>query len=485
MNIVEPFLYQCRYNAHAAALCLPGANDVLVSYGRLARLMNNVSRKALHIGLAPGNIVAIFVGNPILHSALILGLTQVGIVTLSGRNPILPRELPVDALIADSFYPYQASRIIVADQSWTDGDGAPLAENRIRPESHDDVCRIILTSGTTGEGKAVALSHANMAQRIARHIHGFGSLLPHCMRTYCNMDFGTSLGFQFLIYTLWHGGTLFISGSDLQHVTRAFQVYEVQNMLASPAGLASHLRFYEEHPELSCGLDMILTAGSLLSSGLAERVRARMCGHVVSLYGATEIGMVATAPAHVLAHTPGAVGHVMPDTTVQIVDDKGESLPQQSEGVVRVRSSCMVSGYVGDPPESAAAFANGWFYPGDLGRIVDDGLLVISGRTKSVMNLGGDKVKPELIEEALASHSTVDEAGVFGVTNELGIDEVWALVVPRTPWNESAVRAHCEMKLPMNFVPSRFIVVESLPKNASGKLERRNLISLAHAKLNA
>jgi acyl-coenzyme A synthetase/AMP-(fatty) acid ligase len=295
------------------------------------------------------------------------------------------------------------------------------------------------------------------------------------------MDLSTSLGYQFFIYTLWRGGTLFFAGGPLEAITRAFDVYDVENMVASPSGLAAHLRFYEEHPELNCGLRMILTAGSLLSPSLAERVRARMCDHLISLYGATEVGMVATAPAQVLAQVPGAVGQVMPDTTVQIVNANNEALPAGSEGIVRVRGSCAVSGYVGDPPEAQSAFVNGWFFPGDVGRLTVDGLLVISGRSTSVMNLGGDKVKPETIEEALASHPMVHEAAAFNVTADFGIDEVWALVVGRGAWSASALRAHCEGKLPAHFVPRRFIEVKSLPRNANGKLERRDLASLARA----
>jgi len=485
MNIIEPFLQQCRSVGHAAAMCVPGAKDMLISYGRLARLINNVSRNALSAGLGPGSNIALFVNHPLLHSLFILGLTQIGAVTLSGRNPALPAELKIDALITDSFFPYQAARVIRVDFGWTEGDGARLDKGHLPATKPQDICRIILTSGTTGQGKAVALSHEMLARRIACHNYGFGNVLPQCMRTYSNMDFGTSLGFQFFIYTLWRGGTLFLPGRSMDSTIRAFEIYDVEDMITSPAGLAEHLRHYEEHAELRCNLRMILTAGSLLSPSLAQRVRSRMCAHVYSLYGATEMGMVATAPAHVLANVAGAVGYVMPSAKAQIVNGSGEVLPNQSEGIVRVRGPCMVSGYLGDPPEAASAFVNGWFYPGDMGQMRDDGLLVISGRAKSVLNLGGDKITPELIEDVITAHAGVDEAGVFSITNDLGIDEAWALVVPRATWSETALRAHCETKLPMNFIPRRFILVESLPKNANGKLERRDLALLARAKLNA
>src|SRR5262249_29640501 len=152
----------------------------------------------------------------------------------------------------------------------------------------DDICRIILTSGTTGEGKAVALTHRMVADRIARHASVFGNRLPVCMRTYCDMGFATSLGFQFLIYVLWRGGMLVLPGENIEAVVRAFNTYEVENMMTSPAGLANYLRYFEGQPSLRCGLDLILTAGSMLSEALATRARARMCAHIITFYGATE-----------------------------------------------------------------------------------------------------------------------------------------------------------------------------------------------------
>jgi acyl-coenzyme A synthetase/AMP-(fatty) acid ligase len=483
VNIVEPFLYQCRHNAHVAALCVPGAPDALISYGRLARLMHNVSRTALRLGLARGNIVAIFVNDPILHAAIILGLARLGVITLSGRSPNLPRELPIDALITDSFFPYQARRIIHTDPTWIEGDGTPLADHQVAPSNPDDTCRIILTSGTTGDSKAVALTHRMVWSRIARHINVFGPRLPQCSRTYCDMGFATSLGYQFLIYMLWRGGTLFLTGTHMDDIARAFETYEVQNIVTSPAGLAIHLRYFEERPAQRCGWEMILTAGSLLSTALASRVRRRLCSDIITFYGATETSMVAGAPAGALADIPGAVGHVMPDQCVEIVDHAGQVMPAGTEGIVRVLGIYNVTEYTGDAEESARTFRGGWFYPGDLGRLTPDLLLTISGREKSVMNLGGDKIKPELVEEVIKTFPGMEDAGVLSVTNELGLDEIWSLIVVRAGCDEPALRAHCESKLPVNFVPRRFIPVEALPKNAMGKLERRDLPGIARSKL--
>ncbi len=480
MNITKPFLYQCRYNAHLAALCMPGEPSQLVSYGRLARWMNNASRRALQLGLSPGDVVAIFVDDPILHAVIILGLSQLGIVTCSGRSPDLP--FSVDALIADNAFPYIAPQIIRADRTWIDGDGAPLPQTLLSEFKSDQPCRIVLTSGTTGDAKAVGLTEKMLADRIARHNYVFGELLPQCRRTFCDMGYATSLGFQFLIYTLWRGGTFFVPGESAESVAHALELYDVENMMTSPAGLANHVRFYEEHPSANCTFRMIVTGGSMLSSALAVRARARISGHIVAAYGSTETSMVAAAPAQLLARKTGAVGYVLPDTTVEVVKD-GERVREGSEGEIRVRSPYNANGYLDDDAGSQASFLEDWFYPGDLGHLDAEGLLVISGRGKTVMNLGGDKVKPELVEQVLASFNGVTDAAVFAVGTELGVDEICALVVG-SKWDETGLRNHCGTKLPENFIPRRFVAVDSLPRNALGKLERRLLPEIARKNMN-
>jgi acyl-coenzyme A synthetase/AMP-(fatty) acid ligase len=229
-------------------------------------------------------------------------------------------------------------------------------------------------------------------------------------------------------------------------------------------------------------MEMILSAGSLLSPQLSDRVRARMCPNVVSLYGSTEASMIAVASAHVLAPIPGAVGHVLPDVTVQIVGDSGKVLPPGTEGTVRICSRYSPGEYVGIPAEEASAFAEEWFYPGDIGRVTPDNLLVITGRDKAVLNVGGDKLKPEMVEQVIASFPGIEQAAVFGIPNQLGIDELWSLVVVTGKLDEHALRLHCESIIPSNFVPSRFIVTERLPRNDMGKVERQHLPEIAKIK---
>ena len=142
--------------------------------------------------------------------------------------------------------------------------------------------------------------------------------------------------------------------------------------------------------------------------------------------------MVASMPAHFAPDLPGAVGFVLPGINVQIVDEGGVPLPRGKEGIIRINSEYGAREYLDDPEESARVFRDGWFYPGDLGYLTEQNMLVISGRTKTVINIGGEKVTPERVEEVLSAHPSVQQVAVLAVHNERGVDDVCALVVPRS-----------------------------------------------------
>jgi acyl-CoA synthetase (AMP-forming)/AMP-acid ligase II len=135
----------------------------------------------------------------------------------------------------------------------------------------------------------------------------------------------------------------------------------------------------------------------------------------------------------------------------------------------------VVSGYVGDPPDGRRALRDGCFYPGDVGCLREDGLLVVVGRENLVLNVGGDKVAPEIVEDAILSFGSIDDAAVLTRVNDLGVPELWALVASRSRIDEDALKTHCTRRLERGFVPRRFLAVPGIPRNSAGKIERHRL----------
>jgi acyl-coenzyme A synthetase/AMP-(fatty) acid ligase len=481
MNIVEPILFQCRQNPPAAALCAPGTALNVVSYARLGRFIHNIGRRALLAGIRPGQTVAIQVKDYIFHTAIALALARMGVASLSVPDLNLPPGLRVDCAITDApagLGGWANVPLVLADLGWIEGDGKPIDERFVSPGG-DVPARILLTSGSTGTPKAIAISHATEIERYQRFLFSFGNSSADCLRFFSDMGLGQST--RLLIYVLSRGGTFFFPGATPMDSLQTFELYKVGGLFASPGGLSGILKFYEENPAFRSSFEIIVAAGSALPKSLSERVRARLGSNLINLYGAQEVGGVAASPAHALAERPGAAGHVLPGVAVEVVDDAGRLLPLGQQGSLRIRSPTMVEGYLGDPEQTRASFRDGCFYPGDLGHLAEDGMLVLSGRDKEVLNLGGVKLRPQLVEDVLTANAAVEQAAVVAMPDGLGVDELWALIVPRSPLDEPALRAYCAERLPPMFRPVRFVTVEQLPRNPSGKLDRPRLIALARA----
>jgi acyl-CoA synthetase (AMP-forming)/AMP-acid ligase II len=474
MNVVDPILFQAKYQPEAPALCAQGVD--VVSYARLVAQMNNVARRALAGGLKRGSVAALSIEQPMLHAAVILGLTQAGIIPVSVAMYKPPAGLQIDAVLSNTKYPFApAARHLSVDHSWLMGDGAPIERPRQPRSDSDDICRIVLTSGTAGDPKAVALSHTMVTARNARFEYVLGNRFPTFSRVYLHMGLAAALGYQFLIYLLGRGGTVFFRGEDIENTLRAFEVFRIQGMLATPTTLSELLKLCDRHPAIDVHLDTIVSGGSLLPRALVERIRPRLCAHLVTGYGSTETAISATAPAHRIAPIEGAAGYVTPGMRFEIVDEADRPVPAGSEGIVRIASEFAVDRYIDDPIESAQVFRDGWFYPGDIGALTPDNLLIISGRRNSVLNAGGGKFSAEKVEATLTSFKGVSEAAVFMATSALGVEEVWAGIVCGEKVDSENLRAHCRPRMPAVFVPAHIVTLDALPINATGKVDRPRL----------
>ena len=154
----------------------------------------------------------------------------------------------------------------------------------------------------------------------------------------------------------------------------------------------------------------------MLSRELSRRARARLCQNLYCTYGTTETAGVAIGSASIIEAIPGAVGYIQPGVTVAVVDSSGTALPQGRDGSVRIRSIHAATEYVGDPELSRQYFHDGYFNSGDIGHLTPDGVLVISGREKTALNIGGDTVAPESVEAVITAFGAVAEAGVLSAT---------------------------------------------------------------------
>jgi acyl-coenzyme A synthetase/AMP-(fatty) acid ligase len=216
-------------------------------------------------------------------------------------------------------------------------------------------------------------------------------------------------------------------------------------------------------------LRVVFTGGSLIARSLMLDAAARLCSAIINQYGSTEAGATAFATLDHLAGIDGATGYVAPWAEVEVVDEDNRPVAPGAEGILRIRASCQGEPF---PPGDLAAhpgFRDGWFYPGDRGRVLADGLLVVTGRTSEIINAGGVKIEPTLIEDTLAQHPAVAEAAAVGRLAADGVEEIVVVIAARSPVSEQAIIGWCiERGIPV----ARVIFANELPKTASGKIHR-------------
>jgi malonyl-CoA/methylmalonyl-CoA synthetase len=217
----------------------------------------------------------------------------------------------------------------------------------------------------------------------------------------------------------------------------------------------------------------LATSGSApLSPVLAEAVADRIGFLPVERYGSTESGLNVSNP-YDGERVPGTVGFPLPGCELRVRDAEGRDLPAGQEGEISLRGAQVFAGYLGDDAATAAAFwPDGWFRTGDLGRLDAAGRLTITGRLKDLIITGGMNVSPVEVEKVLEQVSGVREAAVAGIPSEKWGEEVAAWVVLSAPVDTDDLLAHCRDRLAPYKCPKRIHVVDGLPHNAVGKLQR-------------
>ena len=174
---------------------------------------------------------------------------------------------------------------------------------------------------------------------------------------------------------------------------------------------------------------------------------------------------------------PGSAGRAALNVETRVVNDDGIDVAVGEIGEIVHRSPQLLSGYFRDEERSNAAFAGGWFHSGDLATIDSEGYISVVDRKKDVIKSGGENVASREVEEVLYGLPTISEAAVIGLPDDRWVEAVTAIVVLREGQSltESEVIAHCAGKLARFKVPKRVIFTDSLPKNPSGKLLKREL----------
>ena len=222
-------------------------------------------------------------------------------------------------------------------------------------------------------------------------------------------------------------------------------------------------------------LRLLYTTGAVLHPDERKEVLARVSPNLINYYGSTEGGGISVLlPEHGGA-AETSVGKAVSTTEIEVVDEAHEPVAAGETGRIRYRGPCVADGFHNDPEASVESFRDGWFYPGDLGRLDGAGFLYLVGRAKDMIIRAGVNIYPEEVEQSLLTHPAVRDAAVLGWPSPDKGEEVAAFVVTSRAVSEETLRDHCRASLAPYKVPRGIFFVDDLPKNAMGKVVKPDL----------
>jgi long-chain acyl-CoA synthetase len=338
----------------------------------------------------------------------------------------------------------------------------------------DGPCDIIGTSGTTGLPKGVVNTHADLLPRF-----GSGTETSPSKSLLHALPF-TGYGgcHAVMMLPLALGSTVHTQPSfDPEGFLRLIEERRPDSLQIVPA----MLRLIIDHPYAPradvSSIRWIFTGTAPLPHDTVERLAALWPKpRLINVYGMSEGGEGTQTGSRDSVRKPGSVGRPKDPSTLEIRDASGTSLPPGETGAIWTRAT-RPRRYWNDPEASAATWRDGWLDTGDVGRIDEDGDLIISGRSKELIIRGGYNISPVEIEDVLHLHPSVAEAAVVGVPHEILGEDIAAAVTLREGAvdGEEELRSWCTERLANNKVPRVWTFLEALPRNQNGKVVKNEL----------
>ena len=345
----------------------------------------------------------------------------------------------------------------------------------------DEPMTLLYTSGTSGKPKGVIVTEANAFWGNANF--ALGSLVNHESVFLCDMPmFHTAGLFAAVRVPIWAGGAVWIS--------KGFDPPKTIARIADPAlGITHYFSVPQmatalwQHPdfvsEKFARLVMYATGGAPNPAVQLERF-ARAGIRFSDGFGMTETGSNLGMPVLDLAMLiakAGSCGRPFISVQARIVDDHGRDMPSGVAGELWLKGPSVTPGYWNQPDLTAQAFDDGWFKTGDAALRDADGFYFIVDRRKDMYISGGENVYPAEVEAVIAQLPGIAEVAVIGVPDERWGETGCAFVIPRQGYAIVSVEivAHCREKLAGFKVPARIVIADSLPRTASGKVQKHLL----------
>lgn len=333
---------------------------------------------------------------------------------------------------------------------------------------------IFYTSGTTGKPKGVMLSAANV--RATAKLYGEALELNSADRMQIVAPlFHCAASHVFSIPVIYAGGTVVIEeGFSPDQTMDTLEKEKITVFFGVPTMYSILLNSSKMETLKLSNLRLFTYGAAPMPFELIRKIKAIFPEvKVQNIYGQTENSPAATTlKDHYALEKVGSVGEPVPGTQVQVVDEQGKPIPTGQVGEIVIKGPQLMKGYLKNEEATKQAIRNGWLYSGDLGRMDEDGLLYIVDRKKDMINRGGENVYPVEVEEVLYEIPEILEAAVIGIPHKVygEVPKAYAVLKEGKELKEEDVLTICSKKLAKYKLPVEVEFIDSLPRNASGKV---------------
>jgi fatty-acyl-CoA synthase/O-succinylbenzoic acid--CoA ligase len=474
-NLIDLMQHSAKKNTEATAFIFEETN---YTYLDLLKFILVAEKAILQGGIKKGDLIGVTLYQDPFNIIITLALAKIGAISIpmhplkdySSRKKIAEKFKIRTLISPDEEFKIEGIDYLKINNLSIVNFDLSIEDFEARSIDLNDPCRIALSTGTTGDPKGVLLTHGQIIHRI---IH---KLMP-CEQTtkLVPFDLSYAMGLIFSMSTLEKGGCLIFLNKHQSNegIWHAINFFGITDLILSPAQVFEKLKFLPPEKLSYPRLKSIQIVGDKCPQNIIQVLKNKVTPFIFSTYGISEIGGIAIADLDLLEQYPNITGKISSALQIKCISKEGEDVVEGNIGHILIKTDHMPKAYYLNLEKTRAHFVDGWFYTGDLGKILKNNLLFLEGRVDTLLNIGGQMIDPDFYETKIKGIPGIDDAFVFSYENKDQITELGLVFSGDKKLNLNELITKCREDFKISFSVIKYSA--DIPREANGKFARESL----------